>query len=156
MDKNRLKKIFGIGPLGAVISVALFALAVWIDERLGHLQITPHTRAIGAGGVALILSGLGLHGWTMKTLQNWWQNDQLCTRGPFRFFRHPMYAAWISVICSGAALILNSWVLVLWVAALHLIWHRLVPYEENMMRKRFGNAYDAYADRTGRFFPRLW
>jgi protein-S-isoprenylcysteine O-methyltransferase Ste14 len=156
MDKNKLKKIFGIGPLGAGISILLFALAAWVDGRMGHRQITPHVPAIRGIGIALALSGLGLHGWTMKTLQNWWQDDRLCTRGPFRFLRHPMYAAWITVICSGAALFLNSWVFLIWAAALHPIWHGLVPYEENMMRRRFGTAYDDYAAKTGRFFPRLW
>ena len=152
---NRYLKIFGIGPIGALLSLLLFVLAFWTDARFGHPRITGHAPAVRIGGTLLILLGAALHLWTMRTLKGWWQNDQLCTLGPFRFFRHPMYAAWISGICVGVALWLNSWVFLLWVAALHPVWHGLVPYEEKMMKGRFGDAYEAYARKTGRFLPKF-
>lgn len=152
---NRYLKIFGIGPVGALISLILFGLAFWIDGRIGHLPITGQAGVARAGAILFLLLGAGLHLWTMKTLKGWWQEDDLCTQGPFRFFRHPMYAAWISAICVGVALWVNSWVMVLWVAALHPVWHRLVLFEETMMHRRFGAAYDAYAKSTGRFLPKI-
>jgi protein-S-isoprenylcysteine O-methyltransferase Ste14 len=88
------------------------------------------------------------------TLRRWWVGSRLCTRGPFRFVRHPMYAAWISLIVPGVVLILNRWVGVLWLAALHPLWHGLVRREEHTMEGLFGEAYRRYAARTGRFLPR--
>jgi protein-S-isoprenylcysteine O-methyltransferase Ste14 len=104
-------------------------------------------------GGLLVIFGLGLHGWSFMTLRDWWQNDKLCTRGPFRFPRHPMYAAWISLIAPGVVLILNRWMVLLWLAALHPIWHWLVRREERTMEQHFGKVYREYAAGTGRFLP---
>jgi protein-S-isoprenylcysteine O-methyltransferase Ste14 len=106
-------------------------------------------------GVVLVLSGFWLHFWSFFTLRNWWMNDQLCTRGPFQYFRHPMYAAWITFICPGIAVYSNAWFYFLWVLLLHLIWHQLVRKEEIIMMDMFGDDYKDYAKRTGRFFPKV-
>ena len=107
-----------------------------------------------AGGL-LIFAGLVLHFWTMYTLRNWWVKNQLCTTGPFRWFRHPMYAAWITLVSLGVALYFNSWILLIWVVSLHPVWHRLIIGEERVMADHFPDTYHAYAKRTGRFVPRL-
>jgi len=99
---------------------------------------------------------LVLYFWTAWVLRNWWVKSQLCTTGPFRWFRHPMYAAWLTFLSPGVAVYRNSWVLLLWVMSLHPVWHLLVVGEEKMMSGRFHEEYRAYAERTGRFVPRLW
>jgi protein-S-isoprenylcysteine O-methyltransferase Ste14 len=66
-----------------------------------------------------------------------------------------MYAAWISVILPGFALMLNSWAVLLILPPVHVIWHLLVASEEDLMRARFGDQYRDYAARTGRFIPRI-
>ena len=153
--KNRFKKIVGIGLWGAVISLGLLALAAWAGS-LVRLPITlEHILVIKTTGVLLIIAGVGLHFWSFYTLRNWWLGDQLCTTGPFRYFRHPMYAAWITFISPGVALYLNSWFYLIWVFLLHLIWPRLVIKEELIMSDKFGDTYKTYASRTGRFFPRF-
>ena len=83
-------------------------------------------------------------------------NNRLCTQGPFKLFPHPMYAAWITSICSGVILYLNSWVLLFWPVLLHPIWHSLVSKEEITMLENSGDEYREYAIRTGRFVPRIW
>ena len=97
--------------------------------------------------------GLALHAWSFTTLRQWWVGDRLCTRGPFRLVRHPMYAAWITLIAPGVALMLNRWIFVLCLAALHPVWHALVQREECIMESLFGDVYRDYAARTGRFLP---
>lgn len=155
MNRGQRWKIFGVGPRGAAISLLLLALAAGVDRRLGHPVILDDAAGLQATGLALFLLGLGLHVWAFLTLRRWWREDRLCTGGPFRYFRHPMYAAWITFASSGAALILNSWVYVGLVLLLHPIWHCLVRQEETAMRERFGEEYGDYARRTGRFLPRL-
>jgi len=154
MPRPSLRKIFGIGPLGALISIGLLILAVWIDRHDGLGAITQYGRPIRWIGGLLILCGLGLHGWSLITLRQWWVENQLCTRGPFRFVRHPMYAAWISLIAPGVVLILNRWIYVLWLVSLHPVWHALVRREEGSMESLFGDVYRGYAAHTGRFLPR--
>ncbi len=155
MDRGKLRKIFGVGPKGAVISLLLLAIFAWIDRMMGNPAILLHSAPMKAAGAVLVVIGLGLHFWTVWTLRNWWLKDRLCTLGPFKCFRHPMYAAWITFISLGVALYLNSWVFLFWVVLLHPIWHRLVIQEETMMLENFGDAYRAYAIRTGRFIPRI-
>ncbi len=155
MSENRVQKYFGIGPMGALISLLLLALFAWVDRIIGHPVIAFYAGPVKYFGAVLVIFGLGLHFWAFSTLRNWWRDDQLCTMGPFKHFRHPMYAAWITFISSGLALYLNSWIYLLWVILLHPIWHRLVKKEETTMTGIFGDVYMDYARRTGRFVPKM-
>ena len=154
MNDNRRTKLFGVGPVGVVLSFFLLVVALLIDHRLGRPLILPYRPLMRVVGVVLVLVGLGLHFLTMYTLRSWWVEDRLCTRGPFRWFRHPMYAAWISFVCLGVAFLRDSWVLLAWVVVLHPLWHGLVTSEEKMMARRFPDEYPRYAKKTGRFIPR--
>lgn len=153
-DHGTLQKLFGVGPIGAVISLILLAAAMWMDRVLGHPEMLRYRSLMEALGTLFVFAGLVLHFWTMYVLRNWWAKNRLCTTGPFRWFRHPMYAAWITFISLGVALYLNSWILLLWVVSLQPVWHQLVIHEEKMMFEHFQGEYRAYAQRTGRFIPR--
>jgi len=155
MDIGRFQKFFGVGPMGAVVSLVLLTIAVWVDRVLGLPAILANPAPIKVVGVVLVVIGLGLHFWSMLTLRNWWGKDELCIMGPFKWFRHPMYAAWITFVLPAAALYLNSWIILLFVILLHPVWHQLVIGEEKMMLEKFKNEYGIYAARTGRFFPRI-
>jgi protein-S-isoprenylcysteine O-methyltransferase Ste14 len=154
MRRDRLKKIFGVGPLGAVISFGMLAVAAGIDRFIGFAAINRYTAQVHLAGGLLVALGLGLHGWSFLTLRAWWGQSRLCTQGPFRYLRHPMYAAWISLVAPGTVLILNRWIYWVWLLALHGIWHVLVRKEEATMCHLFGDTYRTYAARTGRFLPR--
>jgi protein-S-isoprenylcysteine O-methyltransferase Ste14 len=154
MELNRYQKICGIGPLGAGVSLAVFA-GVWVvNGLLGRPAILNNPLVLRIIAGSILLAGIGLHLWTGHTLQNWWKDGKLCTAGPFRFFRHPLYAAWISFIVPAVALLFNSWIILLWPPALHPFWHLLVRREEQMMETLFGDDYRQYAAQTGRFLPR--
>ena len=155
MSPGAYTKIFGVGPLGALITVVLFFLAWWLNRSVGDWVILNRPFVLRCAGGLLMVFGLFLHMWTFVTLRNWWQKDQLCTGGPFRYFRHPMYAAWVSFISMGVALFLNSWVYVLWSVALHPIWHTLASREEKIVLDVFGDQYKHYAAGTGRFLPKF-
>ena len=154
-DCNRFKKIFGIGPRGALFSFFLLLIAVGADSVTGLPISVDYAYLVKTIGTIFVILGLILHFWSFFTLRSWWADDKLCTRGPFRHFRHPMYAAWITFVCPGFALFLNSWIYIFWVLLLHLLWHRLVKKEEILMIDTFGDIYRDYARRTGRFFPKL-
>lgn len=155
MAISRLKKLFGIGPMGAIISLVLFTIAVWMDRLLGHLAILANPAPIRVVGEGLAAIGLGLLFWSAWILRKWWSKDELCTMGTFKWFRHPIYAAWITFILPALALYLNSWIILFFVVLLHPIWHQLVIYEEKMMFEKFGDKYREYTAQTGRFFPRI-
>jgi protein-S-isoprenylcysteine O-methyltransferase Ste14 len=79
----------------------------------------------------------------------------LVTRGVYARIRHPMYAAlWLSALAQP--LLIHNWIAgFLAIPAFAAMWAVRVPHEEAMMRERFGDAYDAYAARTGRVIPRI-
>jgi protein-S-isoprenylcysteine O-methyltransferase Ste14 len=154
-DQNKIRKLFGIGPTGAIISLFLLAIFVWIDSIIKFSIVADCTGLIKIIGILLVIIGLGLHFWSFSTLRSWWVDDKLCTKGPFKHFRHPMYAAWITFICPGIAIYLNSWIYFTWVFLLHLLWHKLVNKEEIIMINTFEAKYKDYARQTGRFFPKV-
>ena len=121
-----LQKIFGIGPIGAAISVILLLVALRADRALGHPQICTYESLMEILEAVLICAGLILLFWTMHALRNWWVGNRLCT------------------------------MLLLWVVSLHPVWHLLVIREEKAMADHFGDEYRRYAGRTGRFLPRYW
>ncbi len=156
MAISRLNKLFGVGPIGMFISLVLLAIAVWVDHLCGHSAILVNPTPLKIVSAVLVIIGLGLYFWSFWTLRNWWAKNELCTTGPFKWFLHPMYAAWINFIIPAVALYLNSWIILFFTVLIHPIWHRLVKKEEKMMIEIFQDEYRSYAARTGRFFPQIW
>lgn len=150
------QKRFGVGPLGFVIGLLLFVLARLLDHVLGHAHIFASPKPGIILGLALLVLWICWHAWAMKTIRAWWNHDLLCTKGPFGFVRHPMYAGSIWIAGYGVALLFNSWVLLLWPPVWALIASVLVRKEETMMTQVFGDEYKRYAARTGRLFPRIF
>ena len=148
-----LQKYFGIGPIGAFISILLLILFAWGNKLLNYPSLPIDPILSKYVGVTCFILGLGLHFWSFLTLRKWWIDDQLCTQGPFRYFRHPMYAAWITFISLGVVFYFDSWVFFIWQILLHIIWHKLVREEELSMLNTFEDVYINYANRTGRFIP---
>jgi protein-S-isoprenylcysteine O-methyltransferase Ste14 len=74
------------------------------------------------------------------------------TGGLYRFIRHPQYVA-LAIVGIGT---LIHWprflVLVMFVTMLFL-YYFLARYEEERCWQKFGDAYRAYQERTGMFFP---
>lgn len=156
MKETRLSRLFGVGPGGAFISLCLLAAVFMADRLMGHVELLPIPGVARIAGVILFAAGAGLHVWSFITLRHWWTGEGLCMQGPFKYFRHPMYAAWITFIAAGFVLYLNSWLVLICAVLLHPLWHRLVVAEEKMMLDRFGDVYRAYAAKTGRFVPRFF
>jgi protein-S-isoprenylcysteine O-methyltransferase Ste14 len=78
---------------------------------------------------------------------------RLVVQGPYRFVRNPMYIG-AGLAMAGAALYYQSLALFGYVCVFFLASHVLVAtYEEPTLRRTFGNDYDAYCDRVGRWWP---
>jgi protein-S-isoprenylcysteine O-methyltransferase Ste14 len=92
----------------------------------------------------------------MRTIRNWWKGDRLCTTGPYKLVRHPVYAGGAVIFGLALVFIFNSWILLLWPPLACLIWSALVRKEEKMMKQVFGEEYTRYAARTGRLLPRIF
>jgi protein-S-isoprenylcysteine O-methyltransferase Ste14 len=112
-------------------------------------------------GLALILVGGGLVGWSFRSLGRFTTVrmqltvDQVIVReGPYARIRHPMYTANM-LLGIGIAVAFLSVLLWLPVALVVLLAHSRANTEERMFlaSPRLGNGYAEYMAKTGRFLP---
>ena len=79
----------------------------------------------------------------------------LVVRGPYAFVRNPMYIGAV-IALAGAALFYKSLALLAYAVFLLIITHLFVVlYEEPTLRRTFGQEYEAYRRRVGRWRPKL-
>ena len=152
---NAYKRIFGSGPFGLVVSIILLLAAAIAKPHLNLPQLgVPLTIRMLVLTISTIFA-LALIYWSIRSLPPEVRGRKLCDTGAFRYFRHPLYAALLSIFNFGFSVFLNHSVFLMWAVILHPIWHRIVISEEKMMVKSLDEKYPQYARRTGRFFPRF-
>ena len=154
MKKTKFARLFGSGPLGTVISLILLIAAWRLNKLLDWPPISNNQFALLVIFIVSILISIALFVWSFKSLPASDRGNKLCTSGAFKYFRHPLYAAFLSSFNFGLAIYLNSYVYVLWAALLHPVWHFIIRREEKMMVDIFPGEYVEYQKKTGRFFPR--
>jgi protein-S-isoprenylcysteine O-methyltransferase Ste14 len=152
---NKYEKIFGMGPRGLVISLLLFAIFAFIEKSFNTLQITGSDfirySIFGVLSVFTVITII----WSIKSLPPSDRGNKLITVGAFKYFRHPLYAAFLTFFNFGLAVLLNNWIYILWALAQHPVWHWNINGEEKLMEKKFLGEYEKYSQTTGRFFPRI-
>jgi len=141
-------------PRTLILPPAPYAAALvggwWLDRNLVALSLDwgAATRLLGW---LLVGVGLALFAWTLFTF---WRHrttvnpykaaSTLCTGGPFRFSRNPIYVGdWFILV--GVSLLLATW----WpLVFAPLIWAMLrygvIRHEEAHLEARFGEAYRSY------------
>ena len=129
----------------------------WLDRYVLPLAWDSGAVSRPLGWVWLAI-GLALFSWTLwtfhrhrTTVNPYGGASTLCTDGPFRFSRNPIYLGdWLLLI--GISLLMNTlWPLVF----TPLIWIMLrfgvIRYEEAHLEAKFGNAYRDYKNRVRRW-----
>lgn len=80
---------------------------------------------------------------------------ELVTGGPYRWVRHPLYTAGLTLFLA-LGLMASSWfVLLATVIAFALLCALVIPREEQALLAKFGDRYQAYMLGTGRLVPRV-
>lgn len=156
MNITKYQKLFGVGLLSVAINSFLLGLLWLLDRRLGHVEILSQPRPIRIFGLILIGLWICWHIWCISVIRHWWHDDRLCTTGPYRLVRHPMYAGGVVLAFPGISLMFNSWMIILSPVLLYFILSILVRKEEVMMEAIFGEDYRRYAAHTGRLIPRFF
>ena len=83
------------------------------------------------------------------------RTQHLMTGGPYRINRNPMLTG-VIVYGFGVCVLLWKWeAFVLFVVFVGLMMFQ-VHSEEERLRRDFGEEYEAYCNRTGRFLPISW
>ncbi|TFF84742.1 isoprenylcysteine carboxylmethyltransferase family protein [Candidatus Thorarchaeota archaeon] len=110
-------------------------------------------------GLGILAAGIIFHGWSRavrRDMASSWEMDSehvLVTRGPYKWIRHPSYAAYM---LSFVGLFL-MWPSILGLVLLMGIpgYYYLSKSEEQHLIDHFGDDYINYMSRTGAFFPRF-
>jgi protein-S-isoprenylcysteine O-methyltransferase Ste14 len=146
-------------PLGAVYWLSVLA---WMinPTRMAWASV-PLPIWLRWLGVAALLTGSGLLVWTFRTLgAN--LTDTVVTRekhtlvvhGPYRWIRHPLYSSAALFVAAISLVAANWFFLAAGIALLSILIVRTRTEEKNLVM-RFGDSYQHYMKRTGRFIPRL-
>ena len=155
LELTRYQRFFGTGPRGLALGLASFALATWLAPLLdlGSVHGNP---ALGFGALmAASAVTVAIVFWAVKSLPPGDRGKKLTTTGAFKYFRHPLYAAFLLGFDWGFALYMDDWMFMLWAALQFPLWHWNIVGEERLMQGVFPGEYEAYAAKTGRFFPRI-
>ena len=120
------------------------------------LPIPSWIRWVGAiitvSGMALEFSTQIYLGRNYSTTLHISNGHSLVTNGPYRYIRHPMYTALITVGI-GIGLLSTSWYFLISFIVTSIVIAFRVRREEEAMIEKFGDEYIQYAQVTGRFFP---
>jgi protein-S-isoprenylcysteine O-methyltransferase Ste14 len=132
------------------------SLPFWPGMSLGEMTVLAFAIVTLAFGSAM----LGMM--AIRELGKQWsltarvlKKHELVQRGPFAFVRHPIYSALLGLLLA-TGLALSTWWLTLAAALAYVagtLWR--ASREEVLLRAHFGAAYDDYARRVPRLFPRL-
>jgi protein-S-isoprenylcysteine O-methyltransferase Ste14 len=150
------------GGLAALCTIGFGAAYIVKPGWPGWAFALPFPVAIRWLGVLLLAGGLGLlflaHHYLALDFSSYVRvrdEHTLVEEGPYRWIRHPIYTAYgLSYV--GGGLVSGNWVLTLVPTLLFATMVALrVGGEEEAMLGGFGEQYEAYMQRTGRFLPRL-
>lgn len=154
MNQASVKKRI-LPPNLFILSIMIMVLLYLVIPIAIYLQF-PYNTTIG---IPLLIGGIGLS-WRgsstfsrVKTNIHPFKDPQvLVTSGLYRYSRNPMYLGMLIALIGvwfllGAlspliVVLLFYWVLNQW----------YIPYEEARMKQVFGQAYEQYVRRTGRWF----
>jgi len=134
----------------------LLIMAYYLEDYLGLREMVTSDEARYSAFIILSIFGVSLLIWSLKSLTPGDRGRNLITVGAYKYFRHPLYAAFLLFINVGIAFLLNNFIYLLWAAILFPIWSFIVRNEEELMKNEFGEKYVAYSRNTWRFVPKLW
>ena len=148
-------------PATRLLPPAPYAAALiggwWLDRNIQAIPLDwgAATRPLGW---LLVGVGLALFAWTLLTF---WRHrttvnpykaaSSLCTSGPFRFSRNPIYVGdWF--ILAGVSLLLTTvWPLLFAPLIWALLRYGVIRHEEAHLEAKFGNDYLNYTMRVRRW-----
>jgi len=115
-----------------------------------------------AAGLILGIIGIVTTRGAVRHLDKQWRldaalnaNHELVQTGPYALVRHPIYSGMFAMLLS-AGLLLSRWPVIVAGILIFLVGTEIrVRAEEQLLRSRFGEAFDAYSRRVSAYVPFL-
>ena len=143
--------------MGSIPLVWLFSVSEPFLVLLGTVY-SPEL-AVWVIGLVLLIVGILLHIWSRVVRQemaaSWAMRKEhvLVTNGPYSRIRNPSYSSYIMCFI-GLILMLPSVITLILLIGIPG-YYRVALIEEEHLQSHFGEEYEDYRNRSGRFFPRL-
>jgi protein-S-isoprenylcysteine O-methyltransferase Ste14 len=141
-------------PLFAAPLVVLAAAAGLVSPVTDQLQLAAVPLAVLS--ISLIAYAAGAH---QVRIALWHQDadapEQIVTWGPYRWVRHPFYAAFLLALAGAVLLCPHPATLAAWLYGMIALQVTARREERRLLASPLGASYAAYAQRTGRLWPRL-
>lgn len=147
----------GIGPRFSIITVICGIATGWVTVQYPTaftIRVMPPWVFVVLGSVLVVL-GVIVYIAALHTFNHGYRNKQLVTHGLYAIVRHPIYFAWILLICPGVVLFFRSWLMCLLPLVAYISFKAEIHHEDRDLEKRFGQAYHEYRARTHELFPGL-
>jgi len=159
-----LREIAGY-VMGGVLFIGAMPTLMWLVS--GCPKIWPVSVLQAVFVVLLIVVGLVMSVWAIVYMRRKGDGNpmdafghevaprtkHLMTDGPYRISRNPMLTG-VFLYLVGIVVWLASWKAVVFFVIFVLVMLLQVRSEEKRLRIDFGDDYNAYCQRTGRFFPK--
>jgi protein-S-isoprenylcysteine O-methyltransferase Ste14 len=160
---RKLREILGYA-LGGLMFVLLIPTLMWWVSGMPNLLAAPVARIVI--GLVLVVFGLSLSVWSIVYMRRKGDGNpmdafghevaprtkHLMTEGPYRLSRNPMLTGSF-IYFAGVCVWLWTWQALLVFVGFIIIMLLQVRSEEKRLRRDFGEEYEAYCRRTGRFWP---
>lgn len=147
-----MKKL--LPPIMFIVFVIIMALISWVSGSLHN--ISGYQNLIGLpfliAGLGLAASGKRLFKKLNTNIMTFGEPDQLVTEGVYQYTRNPMYLGFVIALFGVALLLGSAMVSLLLVVVFVVITDRwYIAFEERMMLKKFGPAYEVYCQKVRRW-----
>jgi protein-S-isoprenylcysteine O-methyltransferase Ste14 len=161
MEKPAVHK--ASSPTALVWMHALGVLPTYLGIGIGLVAgaVVALPLAARLSGIAVILGGMWLVIRVLLVFRSWRlraelaADHELCTDGPFRTIRHPIYVALV-LLCAGSFLLVPNASTLVGLLTTVLTGDVRARAEEKLLVGAFGDRYLAYMQRTKRFFPGIY
>ena len=143
--------------LGGVSITSGLVLGVTVGEHASYVPV------LWAAGAILAVCSVTLYEMARRvvtgrgfcSLMSGVVPEAICTRGPYRYIRHPVYTSYILAFLGLLVAYPGLPTALVFAANLAFFLYTAADEERTIARSSIGNAYASYKHVTGMFLPRL-
>ncbi|HEY3028137.1 MAG TPA: isoprenylcysteine carboxylmethyltransferase family protein [Pyrinomonadaceae bacterium] len=151
-----LRSIFFTFLLPGTVAVLI---PYWLISSRSHGSSYPRLRYVGIPLIVIGAAGLLWCIWDFfsagrGTLAPIDPPKHLVVGGLYRYVRNPMYVSVVTILLGEGIFFMSAPVLIEAVVFVVLANLFVACYEEPVLRRQFGESYDKYSQKVGRWIPR--
>jgi len=159
---NRLFRYRGILPIFLLVAGTVVYAYIELNPALFFLKVTLYEKYYETGCLIISLLGFSVRAYTVgytpaktsgRNTKEGQIADRINTVGIYSMVRHPLYLGNFLMWLGIALLIGSFWFVIVFCLLFWLYYERIMFAEEQFLRKKFGQPYIDWANKTPAFIP---